>query len=93
MARESPTDSLIRSEFQYFGIQKKSNMFKVSSSLSLESVLERVLESLGNSLANSLAKSLASREKSLGSDPMLKSHQDCFQDSFQDFFSARDSTS
>ena len=71
MARKFPTESLIRSKFQYFPkvlpvLRCTLNMFEVFPNLSLESILE------------SLAKSVASLEKSLGSDPMLDSHQDSF---------------
>ena len=45
-------ESFFRSEFQNFTIQKKSNIFKVSPSLSLEIVLESLANSLGNTLTN-----------------------------------------
>ena len=46
------------------------NIFKVSPSFSLESVLE----SLTNNLAKSLTKSLASLEQNLKSDPLIDSN-------------------
>ena len=81
------------------------NIFKVSLRLSLESVLESLRESfslansiansrensLANSFAESLAKNIPSLGKSLGSNPMLDSHQDSLRLSPRLFFSARES--
>ena len=57
MAREFPIESSIRSEFQNFAMQNKSNIFNLK-------VLESLKNSIVNNLANSLAKSVASLGKS-----------------------------